>query len=257
MNDNTPSDRRTPPEPKLTPAEVSRAMMRGALKGYLATIDRRSGHPYASLVTVATEPDGRPLFLISNLALHTQNLEYDPRASLIVDETGVSGDPLAGGRVTFIGKVLPTASTTARRRFLARHPAAEMYVAFADFGFFAMEISRAHYIGGFGRIVDLEADELLIDIAGAEKLIEAEAGIVSHMNEDHSDAIELYARRTAGAQGVGSCRMAGIDPDGMDLINGDRGLRIGFPARISTPADARKMLVDLAAEARRLGASND
>ena len=73
--------------------------MRRAFKGSLATIDLRDGYPYASLITLATGAMGAPTFLISNLARrHTANLAKDPRASIMVDETGALADPLQGAR---------------------------------------------------------------------------------------------------------------------------------------------------------------
>ena len=105
----------------------------------LATLDAASGLPYVSLVTVALDDDGAPLLLIWRLARHTQNLDADPRSSLLFTPTGiVTGDPLAAARVTVMGTLAPTRSPTARVRFLASHPEAEMYAGFADFCFFAM-----------------------------------------------------------------------------------------------------------------------
>lgn len=230
-------------------AATARGLVRMALKGALATELRSSGHPYASLLLVATEPDGAPVFLISKLALHTQNLAADPRASLLIDATGTAEDPMDGARVTLIGEARPTSSPTARRRFLARHPAAAGYVDFADFGFFAFDISGAHYIGGFGRIVDLPRSDLVIDVADGGALIDSEPDIVAHMNDDHSDAIALYATRLLGAA-PGAWRMAAIDPDGCDLVSGARALRLPFQTRIANAEEARKELVRLVALAR-------
>src|SRR5712671_1128364 len=112
------------------PARASRRLVRTALKGALATLDRETGHPYASLILLATEPSGAPTFLISRLALHTRNLEKDPRASILIDGTGDLGDPLTGGRLTLTGAARPSNSPTALRRFLARHPSAEGYARF-------------------------------------------------------------------------------------------------------------------------------
>ena len=106
------------------PAVASRRLMRTALKGALATLDRATGHPYASLILLATEPSGAPTFLISRLALHTRNLEQDSRASVLIDGTGGLGDPLTGGRLTLTGVARLSTSPTALRRFLARHPSA-------------------------------------------------------------------------------------------------------------------------------------
>jgi putative heme iron utilization protein len=232
-------------------ATEAKEMVRAALKGALATALKPTGHPYASLLLTATEPDGAPIFLISKLALHTKNLLGDPRASLLIDGTGTAADPMAGARITLIGEAHPTTSATVRRRFLARHPAAEGYADFPDFSFYAFDITSAHFIGGFGRIVDLKRDELLIDVAGAEALIEREADITSHMNEDHADAIELYATRLLGAA-PGAWRMTGIDPQGCDLVLGSHALRLPFATRITNAEEARRELVRLVGVARAI-----
>lgn len=229
--------------------------MRRALKASLATLDRVSGYPYASLVTVATEPDGTPVLLISRLALHTQNILADPRASLMIDGTSATGDPLAGGRVTVLGRVQPPKTAHARHRFLARHPAAEMYVDFPDFAFFELAVESAHFIGGFGRIVDLSPNELLIDLAGAEKLVDAEIDIISHMNSDHADAVALYAAHEAGSSALatGCWRMTGLDPEGADLVGDGQSIRMEFGERVENPGDARRVLARLAAAGRQRG----
>ena len=230
-------------------AAEARNIVRAALKGSLASALQPSGHPYASLLLVATEPDGAPVLLISKLALHTKNLAGNARASLLIDGTGTDADPMAGARITLIGEARPTGSATARRRFLARHPAAAGYADFPDFSFYAFDIASAHFIGGFGRIVDLKREELLIDVAGAEALIERETDIIEHMNEDHADAVELYARRLLGAE-PGAWRMTGIDPQGCALVLGSRALRLPFEARITSGEEARRELVRLVGEAR-------
>ena len=229
-------------------AAEARSMVRAALKASLGTLLQPSGHPYASLLLTATEPDGSPIFLISKLALHTKNLTADARASLLIDATGTDADPMAGARITLIGEARPTTSATARRRFLARHPNAG-YADFPDFSFYAFDIASAHFIGGFGRIHDLPRSDLLIDVAGTEALIENEPGIVGHMNEDHADAIELYATRLLGGT-PGEWRMTGIDPEGCDLVLGARALRLVFATRITNGEEARRELVRLVGEAR-------
>jgi len=233
-------------------AGAARAMVRAALKGALATVHKVSGHPYASLVLTATDADGAPILLISKLAVHTQNLSADPRASLLIDATGTEADPMEGARVTLIGEVRPATSPIARARFLARHPSAAGYADFSDFGFFKLQPESAHYIGGFGKIVDLPAGDLLLSLEGAGALLEAEPGIVSHMNADHADALELYATKLLGA-GPGPWRMTGIDPEGCDLVLGSRGLRLPFGSRITDAASARHELVRLVGVARASG----
>ena len=232
-----------------TPGEAARALMRRALKASLATLETSTGHPYASLVTIATDVDGTPLLLISNLALHTKNLGADPRASLLFDGTDAAGDPLAGGRVTVVGRAAKTTRATARDRFLARQEHARGYADFPDFAFWELVPERAHYIGGFGRIVDLAPADLLIDTAGAQDLVAAHGDVIDHMNADHAAAIELYATELAGAPG-GPWRMTGIDPEGFDITCDGATRRLLFTTPVKTPEAARQELVRLAALAR-------
>jgi heme iron utilization protein len=230
-------------------AAAARALMRRALKGSLASIDARNDYPYASLITLATDAAGAPIFLISKLARHTANLTRDARASILVDETGALADPLQGARITLHGRAAPAPEEGIGRRFLARHKEAAFYAGFPDFGFWRLEVEGAHYIGGFGRIFDLDAGDLLVPLDGAASLVEAEAGIVAHMNEDHADALELYATALADAS-PGPWRMTGIDPEGFDIVLDGQVRRVLFAQQVSTPGEARTELVRLVAEAR-------
>jgi heme oxygenase (biliverdin-IX-beta and delta-forming) len=235
---------------KLEIAADARTRLRRAFKGSLATLDSPTGAPYASLITLATDMAGAPTFLISTLARHTRNLVDDPRASILIDASGDLADPLQGARVTVHGRAeRPKDDEAVKRRFLARHPEAALYVDFPDFSFWRLKMEGAHYIGGFGRIVDLDPGDLLVPLEGAEALAEAEPGIVAHMNEDHTDALELYALALTGGD-PGPWRMTGIDPEGCDIALGPDGRRISFATRVLTPGDARKELVRLAEEAR-------
>lgn len=230
-------------------AADARTLIRRAFKGSLASLDSPSGAPYASLITLATDAGGAPLLLISTLARHTRNLVEDPRASILIDGTDAAADPLQGARLTLSGKAEKVNGEAERRRFLARHPEAELYADFPDFSFWRLALEGAHYIGGFGRIVDLAASDLLVSLEGADALLEAEPGILAHMNEDHTDAIALYALAFTGGD-PGPWRMTGIDPEGCDIALGPDGRRIAFATRVLTPGDARKELVRLAEEAR-------
>jgi heme iron utilization protein len=234
-------------------AKAGRRLMRTAVKGALGTIDHDTGHPYASLVLVATEPDGTPVLLLSTLARHTKNLGKDPRASLLLDGTGDRAEPLTGDRLTLIGEVGPSSSPIARRRFIARHPSADDYAGFGDFSVYTLRVSGGHFIGGFGRIFAIEAPALLTDTQGAQTLIDAEPDIVVHMNTDHADAVALYAMELAGCAAGDPAtpwRMSGIDPDGADLLQCTNAARIEFPNRIGSPGEARQRLVELVQQAR-------
>src|ERR1700756_2741692 len=119
------------PAADFDPKAVAKGLLRATRAGSLATIDRNTGHPFASLVNLATDSDGSPLILISRLSTHTANLETDSRASVLMASAG-KGDPLAHPRLTMIGAFRSIArddpdETRMRRRFLACHPKAELY----------------------------------------------------------------------------------------------------------------------------------
>ena len=222
--------------------------MRQALRGALGTLDHRSpGRPHVSLVLIATEPDGTPVTLISGLALHTRNLTADPRASLLLDATAGLDDPMTGARLTLTGHAAPSESGTARARFLARHPAARAYAALPDFRTFAFHIETAHYIGGFGRIVDLSPAALATDIADAGGLVGAESGLVAEINAEIAKAIGRYASVVTGVAG-GDWKVSGLDPEGADLLHRSNAIRVDFPARVLTAADAKRILGTLLAK---------
>ena len=233
----------------IAPDLWSRAIIRRALKASLATFHHETGNPYASLVTIATLPDGAPLMLISTLAEHTTNLARNPDASLLFDETGGFDDPLEGARVSVSGRVEKLDSPSARARFLSRHPSAATYAGFGDFAFHALKIEGAHFVGGFGRITDLGPDDLTLNVSDAARLIEAEADIVEHMNAGHAETVALYATTLLGAA-AGEWRFAACDPEGCDLVLGEKGLRLDFPHRVTTPQAVREILTELAKTAR-------
>ncbi len=241
------------PPPDFDPKPIAKSLLRATRAGSLATIDRNSGYPFASLVNVATDVDGAPLILVSRLSTHTANLEKDARASVLLAATG-KGDPLAHPRLTLVGTFVRLGrqhpdELRARRRFLARHPKSELYAGFADFAFWRLQTVSAHLNGGFARAADLTAADVLTDFRGAESLIEAEAAAVAHMNENHTEAVRLYATQLLGG-GQGNWRLTGLDPEGLDLALGDATLRLPFPERIADPQALRRVLVELAAKAR-------
>src|SRR5262249_37493216 len=153
----------------------------------------------------------------------------DPRVSLMLDERK-EGDPLQGARVMLMGTAAVTEDHNARRRYLARQPEAEAFAGFGDFAFYQITLKSAHLVAGFGRIVDLKSVDLLTDLTGAETLLEAEPGVIEHMNQDHADTCRLYATKLLGAPEA-DWRCVGCDPEGLDLQSARTGLRLPFPHR--------------------------
>jgi len=236
------------PNNTFDPGLAAKKLLREGRSGALATLVAGSGDPYCSLVNVATAVDGAPRLLLSKLALHTKNLLADARVSLMLDERK-EGDPLEGARVMLMGTCAKDSDPLSGPAYLRRHPEAEMFAGFADFGFYRMEIARAHLVAGFGRIVDLKPQDVRTDISDARALVESEVDAIAHMNADHADACRLYATRLLGASD-GDWRCVGIDPEGLELQKGRTALRLPFPQRVTGPGPLRALLKQLADQAR-------
>ena len=135
-------------------AERARTLMHSGRIGSLSTLSRKQpGFPFGSLMPYGLDGQGRPIFLVSTMAMHTQNLQADPRASLFVTEPGASGDPLGASRVTLIGSVVRMPEpdmATARTVYLTRYPDSKYWVDFDDFFFYRMDVLDVYYVGGFG-----------------------------------------------------------------------------------------------------------
>lgn len=234
----------TPPYDGLPDAKRLLRMIRA---GSLATLEP-GGTPFASLVSVATLVDGQPILLVSELSTHTQHLRVDGRCSLLLARTG-KGDPLAHPRLTLTGqaeRLEGEERDIARSRFLSRQPKASLYIDFPDFSFWRMALDAAHLNGGFARAARFAGAALMSNAALPAAV---ERGAVAHMNADHGEALALYGEVLAGA-GAGAWVMSGLDPDGIDLICGDRVARVLFDTPIQGPGELRAVLKTLADQAR-------
>ncbi|MEM6914414.1 MAG: DUF2470 domain-containing protein [Pseudomonadota bacterium] len=227
----------------------AKTFLRTARHGALATLDPNSGTPMASRVSVASDAAGCPVFLISQLSGHFGALEADPRCSILLGDPG-KGDPLAHARITVIGQAERLEGddrALMRARFLSRHPKAALYADFGDFAFWRLQIDGASYNGGFGKAYEMHREDLVTPVD--EDLNRMEAGAVEHMNDDHLDAIALYAEVLAG-QRKGQWRMASFDTEGLDLTAGDAVTRIWFDPPLRAAEELRPRLVALAKRAR-------
>jgi heme iron utilization protein len=225
-----------------------RQVLRRAKTCALSTLSLGDGTPYGSLANIATDILGWPLILISRLAWHTQNLEADARASVLVGELPAKGDALVGPRVTVLGRFERVEDAGLRRRYLARHPQAALYADFPDFSFWRMSPSAIHGVAGFGRIETLSPDGVF---PHAEEMTALEMSAIEHMNHDHGEAIHLYATKILKAQ-PGPWRVLAIDPDGADLGLDEQSLRMEFQTPVFTPDALRKKFAELAYEARTI-----
>jgi len=242
------------PEPPF--AERARTLMHLGRMGTLATqLKKHAGFPFGSVAPYGLDAIGRPTFLVSTMAVHTQNLLADTHASLLVTQPGWTEDPLAGARLTLVGRVgaVPSDDLAAvREDYLGRHENARYWVDFSDFGFYRMEVADLYYVAGFGAMGWVDAAEYRA--AAPDPLAEHAAGILDHMNADHADALVLYCRAFADVA-ADEATMTGIDRMGFRVRAriGDRlqGIRINFPRDVRTPMEARTVLVEMVRTARQ------
>lgn len=197
-------------------AALARKLIHERREAALGTLDK-DGSPNVSHAAVATLTTGRPLILMSDLAVHTHNVRRDARASLLfVADQGETGDTNTRARLTLSGTIAPAPERAyARHRFVRRHPDASMYVDFGDMHLMTMTPERAYLVAGFGRITTVAIADLTADSAAVSAIAELDEGACQHMDEDHADALAAMAGAPAA---VGSWRAGGCDPSGIDLV---------------------------------------
>jgi putative heme iron utilization protein len=247
------SDQPAVPEPSF--AERARTLVYMARIGSLSTLSRKQpGFPFGSVMPYGLDDHGRPIFLISTMAMHTQNLEADARASLLVTQEDSDGEPLGASRVTLVGNVLPVPNNElaeVRKLYLERHANSKYWVDFEDFSFYRMDVVDIYYVGGFGVMGWVSASEYIR--SQPDPLAESMAEIIQHMNADHKDALVLLAAKFAGIESQ-EATMTTVDRLGFQVRvktqDGMRGARIAFLREVSNPAETRKVLVEMVQQAR-------
>ena len=241
------------PEPSY--AERVRTLISQVSVGTLSTLSRKvEGFPFGSLMPFALDVSGRAILLISNMAMHTQNLKADPRCSLFVGQVNAEGDPLGAARATVAGRAEPVPDqdlASAREIYLARNESSLYWVDFADFSFFRLQPIDVYYVGGFGVMGWVAAQDYAQ--AKPDPLAPSAPGILAHMNADHVDAMILLARSQAGWE-ASQANMTSVDRLGFSLSlktdEGAKGVRINFPYEVATPEQTRSALVEMVRQAR-------
>jgi putative heme iron utilization protein len=243
------------PEPSF--AERARTLLHLGRVGSLSTHSRKQpGFPFGSVMPYVLDDHANPVFLISTMAMHTQNLLEDTRASLLVTQPDAGGDPLGASRVTLLGNVLsvPEADVAgARQLYLARHADSKYWVDFKDFSFYRMNVVDVYYVGGFGVMGWVPASDYYA--AQPDPLADSAMGIIQHMNADHADALILLAKAFAGIEAQEG-KMTSVDRLGFHVRlktqDGASGARIAFLREVSNAAEARGVLVEMTAQARQV-----
>ena len=245
-----------PQLPEPGHAERIRTLLSLVSVGTLSSMSRKQpGFPFGSLMPFALDLAGRPIFLISNMAMHTQNLKADPRCSLFVGQASADGDPLGAARGTLIGVAEPVPEhdvASVREQYLARHENSRYWVDFTDFSFFRLQPIDLYYVGGFGVMGWVEAGEY--EHSAPDPLAEAAPGILEHMNADHGDSMILLARSYAQMEAV-EATMTSVDRLGFALRlktnEGIKGVRINFLREVATAQATRKVLIEMVEQSRR------
>jgi len=225
--------------------------------GSLSTVSRKQpGFPFGSVMPYGLDDHGCPIFLISTMAMHTQNLQAEPRASLLVTQPDASGDPLGASRVTVMGnvRIIPEMEVAqARELYLERYANSKYWVDFEDFSFYRMDVVDVYFVGGFGVMGWVPASEY--DRAQPDPLADTAGDILRHMNADHKDAFVLLARVFAGIESQEAV-MTSVDRLGfhvrLNTQDGIRGTRIAFLREVSNPAETREVLVEMVQQARQV-----
>jgi len=249
----TAADHPVVPEPSF--AERARTLMHLGRVGSLSTLSRKqSGFPFGSVMPYGLDERGRPIFLISTMAMHTQNLQQDARASLLVTQDASDGDPLGASRVTVIGTVRPVPKAEVaevRRLYLLRYANSKYWVDFEDFSFYRMEVVDIYYVGGFGVMGWVATEDY--SSSHADPLADSMVDIARHMNADHQDALVQLARTFAHIESQ-EATMIAVDRLGFQVrlktAEGMRGARVAFPREVHSPEETRKVLIEMVQQAR-------
>jgi hypothetical protein len=242
------------PEPGF--GERARTLAYVGRVGTLSSLSaKHPGWPFGSVMPYALDDAGSPLFLISSMAMHTQNVTRDPRAALMIAQHAGLEDALGSARVTLMGntvKAAPQDLEAVRARYLASYENAKYWVDFEDFAFYRLEIMDVYYVGGFGVMGWLSAADYYA--AEADPLADAAAGILAHMNAGHGDAMILLGREHSGLEAT-EAQMTAVDRLGFHLrlktAEGMKGTRIAFSNEARTPQRVREVLVEMVKKARR------
>ncbi len=243
-----------PELPALSHAERARTLVTARRVATLCTLAiEPPGHPYGSLVTYGVH-EGAPVLLISGLAEHTKNLRADARGSLLIAES--DGDnPLALGRVTLLGhfaEVVGEARGAAVDAYVEANPSSRGYADFGDFGLWRLEVESLRFIGGFGRMSWVAAEDWRR--AEPDPVAAFAEGIRAHMNQDHAEALVLYCRAFSRAAAVESAVLTQVDRYGFEMSaqtpDGARPIRVAFSRPVKSSDEVRGEMVALVRRAR-------
>jgi putative heme iron utilization protein len=174
----------------------------------------------------------------------------------VITQPDSPADPLAAARVTLAGRAeRPADAATiaaARAAHLGAVPAASTYVDFSDFSLWVLRVERVRWIGGYGRMDS--ASPAAYAAAVTDPVAIHAASAITHLNDDHADALLVIARALGGYPDATMARCSGLDRRGIDLaVDTPRGrapTRVAFPSELDHSSQLRTATVDLTRRAR-------
>ncbi len=203
------------------------------------------GYPFGSVVPYCLDRTGNPIVLISQIAQHTKNILADPKVSMITIEQNID-DVQVGGRLTWVADVISlqgAKSEAAAERYSRYFPQSKDFHTVHDFDFYRLELVRARYIGGFGKIHWISPDKIILPNAFSA---EVEKNMIDHMNDDHVEAMQKYCRNAEIKITSDQIKMVGIDEEGFHLRLEEKIIRFNFERPAKTAEDIRARLVEMA-----------
>lgn len=236
------------PEPSL--AEKAKTLVYKNRLATLSTLSKRHPDwPFGSLMPYALDHSGRPVFLVSTMAMHTQNVERDSRASLFISRIEAGEDPLNANRATLMGNIYKIGDAeveTARSLYLSSHPNASYWVDFSDFSFYHLEFQDIYFVGGFGSMGWVDVDQYYK--AEVDPLADSAKDIITHMNTDHSDSLVTLAKKYLEIEAE-KASMVSVDRLGFNIriSSGNKmyGKRIAFTKEVKDTSEVREVLINM------------
>lgn len=116
------------------------------------------GTPFGSLTPYALDDNGNPIIYVSDLAVHTSNINKNPKSSITISKIDTD-NVFNSARITILGKMKKVDNENIKKTYFAKYKEAESFARFADFSFYVMEIESIYYVGGFGDINWIDVDD--------------------------------------------------------------------------------------------------
>lgn len=254
------------PTATLSPAETAKTFIAGNRFGALSTLSHTMrGYPFGSVIQYDLDRSGQAIIFISSISQHYQNLRQDPRASILVADTYGAADPQAFARATLLVD-FEQCREDEREQLLAsywrRFPDNPSRSVAHDFAFFRGKTMRVRWIGGFGDIRWIDAQDY--DRAPVDEIAYTSAGAIAHMNRDHRGALAELVRHYAGVTPPPDpldCRMSALTCRDLTITVASGGneekfkqYRIAFPRKLSAPAEVREEIIGLLQQCRKAAA---